>query len=279
MKTLIEALWLLIKALIYAIVEGITEWLPVSSTGHLIILERFLPLNFSPEFRELFLVVIQLAAIFAVVFLFWSKLWPFQSTRNGQSFIREDVFRLWFKILVASIPAGIFGVLLSDWVFANLYGTLTVAIMLIVIALALWAVELKRPQVRVERSSELTYGIAVLIGIAQIVAAALPGTSRSGICILAGLLLGLSRPLAAEFSFFMAIPAMAGASLLEIVKLKYSPSMDELILLVFTSLASFLVSLLAIERLLAYIRKNSFKPFAIYRLIVGFVLLGILAIS
>lgn len=279
--------WSFLKALIHAIVEGITEWLPVSSTGHLILLEKYLPLDLNPALRELFLVIIQMAAVLAVVFLFWNRLWPIKRQKElserqiliplGPFALERSRMILILKLIVASIPAAIFGLLWADWFMEKLYTPLTVAIMLILLGIALYLVELKQPPVRLLRESEISYGTALLIGCAQVLAAALPGTSRSGICILAALLLGLARPLAAEFSFFMAVPAMAGASLLEVLKLSYRPNLDEIILLAVACIASFLVSMLSIEGLMNFVKKHSFQPFALYRIGLGLLVIALLS--
>ncbi|MDO5734816.1 MAG: undecaprenyl-diphosphate phosphatase [Eubacteriales bacterium] len=271
----------LIKILIYALVEGISEWLPISSTGHLILLNEVLPLNFEAKFYDLFLVIIQLAAILAVVWFYWEKIWPFRrNRRSGQVMLDNSVLKLWAKLIIASIPAGIIGVLFDDWFTAKFYNPIVIAIMLILVGFALWWIEGPRKAGQgISASAEISYLSAALIGCFQVVAAVFPGTSRSAACIIGALLLGLSRPLAAEFSFLMAIPAMAGASLLKILKLKYLPGFGELLLLAIACLGSFIISLLVIRELLDYVKKRSFKPFAYYRIGFGSILLLLYAVG
>lgn len=271
-----------LKALLFGLVEGISEWLPISSTGHLILLDLILPLDFPPSLRQLFLVIIQLAAIFAVVVLFFPKIWPFQKkTRHDPSIWNRPVLELWLKIIVASVPAGIIGILLDDWIEATFYNAWTVAIMLIVVAVALLLVEKwregKLPQIY--EPKDLSYTGALIIGLFQVVAAMFPGTSRSGACIIGALIIGCYRPFAAEFTFLMAIPAMAGASLLKLVKLDYVPAWDEILILLIACVAAFVVSMVVIDRLMAFVKRHKFTVFAYYRIILGIVLILVFAIT
>ena len=214
----------ILKAILFGVVEGITEWLPISSTGHMILLNEFVKLNVSEEFWNLFLVVIQLGAILAVVILYWKTIWPFKrvKTKQGGSKIkfRKQTFILWLKALVACIPAGVVGVLADDWLDEHLYTPQIVAIMLIVVGVAFIIIEIFNANrvPRVEKLRDLTFKDAFVIGLFQLIAAVLPGTSRSGATILGGLMIGISRTVAAKFTFILAIPVMAGASLLKIVK-------------------------------------------------------------
>jgi len=214
----------ILKAILFGIVEGVTEWLPISSTGHMILLNEFVKLNVTDEFWNLFLVVIQLGAILAVVILYWKTIWPFKrvKVRGGGSKIKvkQHTLILWAKALVACIPAGIVGVLADDWLDAHFYNAVVVGIALIVVGIAFIVIETlnKNKVPRVDRLSDLTFKDAFIIGIFQLIAAVFPGTSRSGATIVGGLLIGVSRTVAAKFTFILAIPVMAGASLLKIVK-------------------------------------------------------------
>ncbi|MCQ2432694.1 MAG: undecaprenyl-diphosphate phosphatase [Clostridia bacterium] len=275
MQTFIEFL----KAVLYGIVEGITEWLPVSSTGHLILLEELLPMNISPEFWEMFLVVVQLGAILAVVILFWNKIFPF-SFKKGTPFFRRDVWFLWFKIVVACLPGVIYAFVLDDIIGDVLYNYITVAVMLILVGIVFILVEnhMQKKQLaghrpKVTSSAMITFMQAFLIGLFQLIAAALPGTSRSGATIIGGLLIGLSRTAAAEFTFFLAIPVMAGESLLKILKFGFDFSSSELLILITGTAVSFLVSIIVIRFLMDYIKKRDFKAFAWYRIVLGLIVL------
>ena len=262
--------WLeILKAALFGIVEGITEWLPISSTGHMILLDEFVKLSVSPEFWEMFLVVIQLGAILAVVFLYWERLFPF-SFHGGFRADREK-FSMWFKILAASVPAGIAGVFFGDIMDALFYNYVTVAVMLILFGVLFILVEngnrKKRPQV--EHISGITYRSALIIGIFQMIAAVFPGTSRSGATIVGALLIGISRSTAAEFTFFLAIPAMFGGSALKLLKFGLHFSPEELVILLTGMLVAFLVSIFAIRFLIGYIKKHDFKAFGWYRIVLG----------
>ena len=261
----------ILKAIIYGIVEGITEWLPISSTGHLILLEQWLPLEASDAFMEMFDVVIQLGAILAVVVLFFHKLNPFAPSKSGPE--KKRTWDLWFKVVVAVIPSAVLGFLLDDWMDAHLYNYVVVAIMLIVYGVAFLLVEhrnlTRRPTVRA--TSQITYRTAFLVGLFQVLAM-VPGTSRSGATILGAILLGMSRTVGAEFSFFLAIPTMLGASLLKAVKFALGGGVmtgNEVACLIVASVVAFVVSMLAIRGLMDYVKRHSFAVFGIYRIILG----------
>ena len=265
----------ILKAIIYGIVEGITEWLPVSSTGHLILLNDIMPMNVSPEFWSMFLVVIQLGAIIAVVVFFWHKIWPFNTKVENKPFIRYDVMNLWVKIIVACIPAGIVGILFDDWIDAHLYKTWVVALMLILVGAAFIFIETKNKDAQplVDSLRQITYKDALIMGMFQLVAAILPGTSRSGSTIIGGLLLGIERRVAAEFTFFMAIPVMFGASFLKLLKFGFSYSLTEFVILLVGCLTAFGISLLCLRFLMNYVKKHDFKVFGYYRIVLGIVVL------
>ena len=264
----------LIKALFYGIVEGITEWLPVSSTGHMILFEEFVKFQQSDAFMEMFRVVIQLGAILAVVVLFWDKIWPFCADKK-QNYLKKDSWNLWFRILVATMPALVLGLLLDDWLDAHFYNFVIVATMLIVYGVLFIVVEngRKKTKPRVSSLAQLTYRDAFIIGLWQVLAM-IPGTSRSGATIVGGLLLGASRAVAAEFTFFLAIPVMAGASLLKVLKFGLAFSGEELAVLLVGMVVAFLVSLFAIRFLMAYVKRHDFKVFGWYRIVLGVILLA-----
>ena len=265
----------IIKAIIYGIVEGITEWLPVSSTGHLILLNDIMPMKVSEDFWNIFMVVVQLGAIIAVVVYFWQKIWPFNTKVKDKPFIRYDVLNLWCKILVACIPAAVVGLLLDDWIDAHLYNSVVVAIMLIVVGIAFIYVEGKDTflEPRVKSLRQLTYKDALIIGLFQLVAAILPGTSRSGSTILGGLLCGVSRTVAAEFTFCMAVPVMAGASFLKLLKYGYAFPIGEFLILIVGCVVAFIVSMGCIKFLMEYVKKHDFKVFGYYRIVLGIIVL------
>ena len=261
-----------LKVIFLGIVEGITEWLPISSTGHMILVEEFVQLQVSAEFMEMFRVVIQLGAILAVVLLYFPKLWPFCSPKNG--WIRKDTWSLWFKVIVAVLPAAVIGIPFDDALDAMFYNYQTVAVTLILYGVLFLIVENynrgRRP--RVNSFQDMTYSLAIGIGVFQVLSL-IPGTSRSGATILGAILLGASRGIAAEFSFFLGIPVMFGASLLKLVKFGFAFSSTELLLLLAGMVTAFLVSILAIKFLMGYIKKNNFKPFGYYRIILGILVL------
>ena len=264
-------LWEFLKAILFGIVEGITEWLPVSSTGHLILLDEFVQLNVSEAFYEMFQVVIQLGAILAVILLFFHKLNPFSLKKDAAE--KKATWNLWFKVVAAVVPSAVVGLLLDDWMDEHLYNYVVVAIMLIVYGVAFLFVE-KRNENRnfaISDVSVMDYRTAILMGAFQCLSL-IPGTSRSGATILGGIILGVSRGAAAEFSFFMAIPTMLGASALKLLKFLLEgvqATSTEVMVLVVGCVVSFLVSLLVIKALMEYVRKRSFAVFGVYRIILG----------
>ena len=274
----------IIKAIVYGIVEGITEWLPISSTGHLILVEELIPFGgVSEGFFDMFDVVIQLGAILAVVVLFWSQIWPFALTRRERgektgfmSFIKNDIMILWFKILVSCVPAAVIGVLFDDVFDALFYNPVCVALALIVFGVAFIIIENwnKGRDAKVNSLGEITWQMAFLIGVFQLLAAVFPGTSRSGATIVGALLIGVSRTIAAEYTFFLAIPVMFGASLLKVVKFGFAFTSLELVLLLVGTVVSFVVSLFVLKFLMGYIKKHDFKVFGWYRIALGLVVLA-----
>ncbi len=273
----------LFKAALFGVIEGITEWLPISSTGHMILFNEFMPLQVSKEFYSMFEVVIQLGAILAVVVIFWSSIFPFQKPpydprriRTGLiSYLRMDIVMLWLKILVACVPAAVIGLLFNEKFEALFYNYTTVAIALIVFGIAFLIIETrhKGKQARVNSLEEITFQLALLIGVFQLIAAIFPGTSRSGATIVGALLLGVSRTVAAEFTFFLAIPVMFGASLLKIVQFGFHFTGMEVAILLTGMIVAFVVSILVIKFLMGYIKKHDFKVFGWYRIVLGIVVL------
>ena len=261
----------ILKSILYGIVEGITEWLPISSTGHMILLEEIMPMNVSKSFWSMFLVVIQLGAILAVVVLYWNKIFPFRKNKEGKYTSVKSIWILWSKILVATIPAAIIGLALDDWIDAHLYNGFVVAIMLILVGVAFIYIENRNKDMRpsVNSLSALSYKDALIIGLFQVVAAVLPGTSRSGATIVGGLMIGVSRAVAAEFTFFLAIPVMFGASLLKLVKFGLAFSVLEFFILVIGMGVAFFVAIFVIRFLMSYIKKHDFKVFGWYRIVLG----------
>lgn len=270
----------ILKAVLFGIVEGITEWLPISSTGHLILVEKLVHFNgVSEDFWSMFEVVIQLGAILAVVVLFWKSIFPFAKnpdtpykSQGVLSHVDKKIMTLWYKIIVACLPAILFVVAgLDDWCEEHFYNYFCVSIALIVFGVAFIIVENinKKKMANVTSLSQITYKLALAIGFFQLIAAAFPGTSRSGATIVGALLLGVSRTVAAEYTFFLAIPVMFGASLLKILKYGLAFSMLEATLLIVGMIIAFLVSMLVIKFLMGYIRKHDFKVFGWYRIILG----------
>ena len=274
-----------LKSILFGIVEGITEWLPISSTGHMILLDQVCSFKeVSPEFFEMFLVVIQLGAIFAVIIMFWNKLWPFKTIDNEQGKkeirIRIPSIKLWLKVLVGSIPAGILGLIFDDLLDKYLYNHITVAITLILYGILFIVIENKnkKRKPRVRKLSELTYKDAFIIGLFQALSL-IPGTSRSGSTILGGITIGTSRRVASEFTFFLAVPAMLGASCLKILKFGLSFSVMEFVILIVGMITAFAVSLLVIKFLMDFIKKHNFNVFGIYRIILGTIVLATFILS
>ncbi len=267
----------LLKAILFGIVEGITEWLPVSSTGHMIILDELIKLDCTPEFLEMFLVVIQLGAILAVVILFWNKIFPFQFRDKEKPVIEMDKIMLWLKIIVACIPAAIVGILFDDVFEALFYHASSVALALIAFGVAFIVVERrnKGKSAKVRKLDDITFQTAFIIGIFQLIAAIFPGTSRSGATIVGALLIGVSRSVAAEFTFFLAIPVMFGASMLKLVKFGLSFTTLEAGVLIIGMLVSFFVSIFVIKFLMDYIKKHDFQVFGWYRIALGILVLAL----
>lgn len=263
----------ILKAVLFGIVEGITEWLPISSTGHMILLNEFVTLNVREDFWEMFLVVIQLGAILAVVLLFWNKIFPFRF--KEKPVVRKDIFSLWFKILVACIPAAVVGLAFDDVLDALFYNPWCVAIALIVFGVAFIVIENRNRNMspKITRLSEITYQTALMIGVFQLIAAVFPGTFRSGATIVGALMIGVSRTVAAEFTFFLAIPVMLGASLLKVVKFGFAFTESEIVILLVGMAVAFIVSVAVIRFLMGYIKKHNFKVFGWYRIVLGAVVL------
>lgn len=262
----------ILKVIFFGIVEGITEWLPISSTGHMILLDEFIKLSQPDEFKAMFLVVIQLGAIMAVVLMYFNKLNPFSKRKTEVQ--KKQTFDLWIKVIIASIPAAILGLKFDDFLDEHFYNFPTVAFTLILYGIIFILVEskdnLKKQNIR--SVSEITYKTAFLIGMFQVLSL-IPGTSRSGATIIGAMILGLSRGLSAEFSFFMSIPVMFGASFLKVIKFGFSYTFFQVVILLIAMLVAFVVSVIAIKMLMKYIKKNDFKVFGWYRIVLGSILL------
>jgi len=263
-----------LKAVLFGVVEGVTEWLPISSTGHMILLDEFVKLQMSDAFKEMFNVVIQLGAILAVVVLYFPKLWPFKMKAQGEGasgYLRKETWMLWFKVIAAILPSALIGIPFDDWMDAHLHTPVVVAAMLIVYGVAFILIERSgrmRAQDGVSDVSAINFKLALFIGCFQALSL-VPGTSRSGATILGGILLGCSRAAASEFSFFMAIPTMAGASLLKILKFGLDFTGSELLILLVGCVTAFVVSVVAIRTFIDYIKRNSFAAFGWYRIVLG----------
>lgn len=268
MNLMLEAL----KALLFGVVEGVTEWLPISSTGHMILLNEFVHMQMSDAFMEMFDVVIQLGAILAVVVLYFGKLWPFRRAKSGKgpaAWLKMDIVRLWVMVLVAIIPSAVIGLPLDDWMDAHLHTAPVVAAMLVLYGAAFIVIERwfqREPRVR--DAGEIGVRLALGIGLFQALSL-VPGTSRSGATILGAMLLGCSRPAAAEFSFYMAIPTMAGASLVKLLKFGFHFTAPEAFLLAIGCVTAFIVSIIAIQTFIGYIKRHSFAAFGWYRIALG----------
>ena len=265
----------ILKSILFGIVQGITEWLPISSTGHMILLNEFVTLNVTPEFWEMFKVVIQFGSILAVVLVFWKRLFPFEL--KSKTPIRKDVIEMWFKVIVGCIPAGLLVVFGLDEVCDALFQNyLTVAIMLILVGVLFIIIENRNMNKAAEIMdiSQLTYKTAFIIGIFQLIAAVFPGTSRSGSTIVGALLLGVSRTCAAEFTFFLAVPTMLGASLLKLLKFGFTFTGMELVILLVGMAVAFVVSVVVIRFLMDYVKRHDFKVFGWYRIILGVIVIA-----
>ncbi len=273
-----------LKVLFLGIVEGITEWLPVSSTGHMLLVDEFLQLNADESFKEMFFVVIQFGAILAVILLFWNKMFPFQFRDKAQSIVRKDIFSLWFKVVFACIPGAVITLLFDDMIeeFLNhttIAGKITLMTVVIAAALILYGIAFifvekknENRKMRVTSLEQISYKDAFLIGLFQVLSI-IPGTSRSGSTIIGALTLGISRSAAAEFTFFLAVPVMAGYSLLKLLKFGFAFSSYQLLILLAGCIAAFLTSLLVIRFLMNYVKKHSFSAFGIYRIVLGAIVL------
>ncbi len=267
----------ILKTILLGIVEGITEWLPISSTGHMLILDEIINLHFRPEFKEMFMIVIQLGAILAVIALYWKKMFPFQFKDKNQPKLRKDVFSIWFKVIVACIPGAVITLLFDDWIDANLHTPLVISLALIIYGVLFIVVETwnKKRTPKVNDIGEITYLTALYIGLFQVLSI-IPGTSRSGATIIGALILGVSRQAAADFTFFLAVPVMLGYSLLKLLKFGFAFTTNELIILLIGVVTAFAVSFFVIKFLLSYIKKNDFKAFGYYRIGLGAVIITLM---
>ncbi|MCM1170794.1 MAG: undecaprenyl-diphosphate phosphatase [Clostridium sp.] len=272
----------ILKVLLLGVVEGITEWLPISSTGHMLLVDEFISLNASEEFKEMFFVVIQLGAILAVVLLFWNKMWPFDFSKNPEKegVIKKDIFSMWFKVVVACIPGAVVTLLFDDYIEAHLHTPTVIAIALIFYGFAFIIIESrnKAKTARVEALQDITYKTAFIIGLFQVLSI-IPGTSRSGATIIGALLIGVSRVAAAEFTFFLAVPVMLGLSLIKVIKFGFAFSGSELVILSVGVIVAFLVSMFVIKFLMGYIKKHDFKVFGWYRIALGVIVLFYFALA
>ncbi|MGN1176586.1 MAG: undecaprenyl-diphosphate phosphatase [Roseburia sp.] len=264
----------ILKVILLGIVEGITEWLPISSTGHMLLVDEFITLHMTGEFKEMFFVLIQLGAILAVVLLFWKKMFPFQFTNKQEIFIKKDIFSLWFKVVVACIPGAVVTLLFDDYIDAYLHTPLVIAGMLILYGIIFILVENqnKKKVPKVQALSDITYQTAFLIGLFQVLSI-VPGTSRSGATMIGALIIGVSRVAAAEFTFFLAVPVMFGFSAMKLLKFGFSFTGAELMVLVLGMFVAFIVSVLVIKILMEYIQKHDFKVFGWYRIVLGVLIL------
>ena len=267
----------ILKAIVLGIVEGITEWLPISSTGHMILVEELVKFESSDRFMEMFRVVIQLGAILAVVLLYFQKLNPLSPKKSKQE--KKDTMSIWYKVVIGVLPAGV-GVLFDDWFDEHFYNYIMVAVMLIVYGVLFILIENrnKNKEAKISSFNDLSYKMALLIGVFQILAL-VPGTSRSGVTILGAILLGVSRNIAAEYSFFLSIPIMFGASALKLVKFGFDFTGMELAVLLTGMAVAFVVSVIAIKFLMTYIKRNDFKAFGWYRIVLGILVLGYFIIN
>ena len=263
----------ILKSIILGIVEGITEWLPISSTGHLIIADEFIKLNMSESFMEMFNVVIQLGAILAVVVIYFKQMWPF-SLKKEEHYIKKDVFSMWFKVIVAILPAAIIGIPFDDLFEEKFHNYIVVALALIVYGIAFLVIEKRNKSLKpkVESIADMSYKTAFLVGCFQALSL-IPGTSRSGSTILGAILIGVSRVAAAEFSFYMAVPVMFGASFIKLLKFGFDFTSTELLILIVGMITAFVVSIIAIKFLISYIKKRDFTAFGYYRIVLGIIVL------
>ncbi|MEG1782169.1 MAG: undecaprenyl-diphosphate phosphatase [Oscillospiraceae bacterium] len=268
-----------LKIIFLGIVEGITEWLPISSTGHMLLVDEFITLNMSAEFKEMFFVVIQLGAILAVVFIFWNKMFPFQFRDKRKPVVKSDVFSLWFKVVVACLPGAVVTLLFDDYIESHLHTPVVIATALIFYGIAFILIENdnKNRIPRVKKLSDISYRTALIIGLFQVLSI-IPGTSRSGATIIGAMVIGVSRVAAAEFTFFLAVPVMFGMSALKILKFGFAFTGTELLTLTIGMVTAFVVSLAVIKLLMEFIKKHDFKIFGWYRIALGIVVLIYFAI-
>jgi len=269
----------ILKVVFLGIVEGITEWLPISSTGHMLLVDEFISLNASDDFKEMFFVVIQLGAILAVVTIFWNKMWPFQLKDKTQPVMKKDTWSMWFKTVVACIPGAIVTILFDDYIEAHLHTAVVISIALIFYGIAFIVIENwnKSRTPKVETLNDITYKTAFLIGMFQVLSI-IPGTSRSGATIIGALLIGVSRVAAAEFTFFLAVPVMFGLSALKMIKFGLSFTSAEFAILIIGCVVAYLVSIVVIKFLMSYIKKHDFKVFGWYRIVLGVIVLAYFAL-
>lgn len=264
----------IIKVIFLGIVEGITEWLPISSTGHMLLVDEFLKLNVSESFKEVFFIVIQLGAILAVILIFWKKMFPFQWKDKDKPVIKKDIFSLWFKVVVACIPGAVVTILFDDYIEAHFHTPVVIAITLIGYGIAFILIEkwnkTRKPEIK--SLSDITYSTAFKIGLFQVLSI-IPGTSRSGSTIIGSLLIGVSRTAAAEFTFFLAVPVMIGMSGLKLLKFGLNFTGAEMAVLGIGMLVAFLVSVIVIKFLMSYIKKHDFRVFGWYRIVLGIIVL------
>ena len=272
--------WEILKVIFLGIVEGITEWLPISSTGHMLLVDEFIQLNMTEEFKEMFFILIQLGAIIAVILLFWNKMFPFQWKDKKQPFVIKDTFSIWFKVVVACIPGAIVTILFDDYVEAHFQTPPVIAATLIFYGIAFIVIEKwnKTKTPKVAELADITYKTAFLIGLFQVLSI-VPGTSRSGATIIGSLLIGISRSAAAEFTFFLAVPVMLGLSAIKVLKFGLAFTAAELVILGVGTLVAFLVSIIVIMFFMGYIKKHDFKVFGWYRIVLGIIVLLYFALA
>lgn len=272
----------ILKSILFGIIEGITEWLPISSTGHMIILESLLDVkdSYGPAFWDFFLVAIQLGAIIAVIICFFNKLWPFGKSKDVE--VKKNTWLIWLKVIIACLPAAIIGLLFDDWLNEHLYNSITVSITLIIYGIFFIVIEIfnKKRSFKINDIKDMSISTALIIGFIQLLSL-IPGTSRSGVTILGAMLIGCNRTVSAEFSFFLSIPVMLGASLLKGVKffMDNSITTDQIVFLLVGMVVAFVVSMLVIKFLMRYIKKHDFKVFGVYRIVLGIILIILFATS
>ena len=266
----------ILKVILLGIIEGVTEWLPVSSTGHILLLDEFIKLNMSDAFKSMFTVVIQLGATLAVVVIYWNKVWPFKKGQSHLISISKSKMIMWSRVIVACIPAAIIGIKFDDYIEEHFYNYFVISLALIIFGILFIIIENRNKESHkklVDSIDKITYKQAFIVGLFQVIAAVFPGTSRSGATILGGIAIGLSRTIAAEFTFFLAIPTMFGASLLKLVKFGFSFTAMEAFVLLLGTAVSFVVSVITIKFLMNYIKNNDFKVFGYYRIALGVLVL------